>query len=45
MIEIWTMGELLAAAVGALNARAFFPMEGEINNQAAATMLREGSPV
>ena len=44
MIEIWTMGELLAVAVGALNARAFGPMEGEINSQAVAAMLREGSP-
>jgi sugar/nucleoside kinase (ribokinase family) len=32
----------LAAAVGALNAQAFGPMEGEINKQAVAAMLREG---
>ena len=44
LIEIWTMGELPSAAAAALNARSFGPMEGEINSQAVAVMLREGSP-
>ncbi len=33
----------LAAAVGALNAQAFGPMEGEINQESVAAMLDQGS--
>lgn len=35
----------LAAAVGALNAQAFGPMEGEINKESVAAMLDQGSTV